>query len=556
METYRAILAIVLAFLILIGYQYLFVAPEQKQSTVEKTVEAPQQKGAPPALESPAPAPAPVIPAEPPAEFAQPSMLPSQSGRNITVKTASYTAVISEAGGGLKSFKLNNYKESSGPDSELKELVSTDSIIDLPLYFSWGVDPGRAQVPLFVADREELRVESGQSQTLTMTTLLSSGLQVTRRMVFDPESYLINVEIDIYNSSETPLQGAPYMSLTNRPFESSSQRYLFSGPAALVDGKLQEVKPDDIEEADKTLKGNITWAAFEGTYFMTGVIPEKQDGNTLKLSAGDDKIKTLLIGAEEVIPANGRLQYKYQAYFGPKKMSTLKEVGHDLDRIVNFGWFDKIAKPALYLLNFFYSYVGNYGVAIILVTVLIKLLFWPIAQKGLKSMKNMQKIQPKMAKLREKYKNDSARLNEEMMNLYKTYKVNPLGGCLPMILQIPVFFALYKVLLQAIELRHAPFMLWITDLSAPDRLMIGVDIPYLGGLPVLTLLMGGSMFLQQRMTPSPADPTQAKIMMFLPVIFTFLFLNFASGLVLYWLVNNLLSIAQQYMINKGATATA
>jgi len=556
METYRAILAIVLAFLILIGYQYLFVSPEQKQPTVEKTVEAPQQKGAPPALESPAPAPAPVIPAEPPAEFAQPAMLPSQSGRNITVKTASYTAVISEAGGGLKSFKLNNYKESSGPDSELKELISTDSIIDLPLYFSWGVDPGRAQVPLFVADREELRVESGQSQTLTMTTLLSSGLQVTRRMVFDPESYLINVEIDIYNSSETPLQGSPYMSLTNRPFESSSQRYLFSGPAALVDGKLQEVKPDDIEEADKTLKGNITWAAFEGTYFMTGVIPEKQEGNTLKLSVGDDKIKTLLIGAEEVIPANGRLQYKYQAYLGPKKMSTLKEVGHDLDRIVNFGWFDKIAKPALYLLNFFYSYVGNYGVAIILVTVLIKLLFWPIAQKGLKSMKNMQKIQPKMAKLREKYKNDSARLNEEMMNLYKTYKVNPLGGCLPMILQIPVFFALYKVLLQAIELRHAPFMLWITDLSAPDRLMIGIDIPYLGGLPVLTLLMGGSMFLQQRMTPSPADPTQAKIMMFLPVIFTFLFLNFASGLVLYWLVNNLLSIAQQYMINKGATATA
>jgi len=552
MDTYRAILAIVLAFLILIGYQYLFVAPEKEQPTVEKTVEAPQPKGAEPALQSSAPAP--VIPTDQGTEFEQPAMLPSQPGKDITVKTASYTAVISEAGGGIKSFKLNNYKESSDPDSALKELVSTDSIIDLPLYFSWGVEPGRAQVPLFVSDKDELRVESGQSQTLTMTTQLSSGLQVTRRLVFDPESYLINVEIDIYNFSEAPLQGSPYMSLTNRPFGSTSQRYLFSGPAALVDGKLQEVKPDDIEEADKTLKGNITWAAFEGTYFMTGVIPEKQEGNTLKLAAEEEKIKTLLIGAEEVIPANGRLQYKYQAYFGPKKMSTLKEVGHNLDRIVNFGWFDKIAKPALYLLNFFYSYVGNYGVAIILVTVLIKLLFWPIAQKGLKSMKNMQKIQPKMAKLKEKYKNDSARLNEEMMNLYKTYKVNPLGGCLPMILQIPVFFALYKVLLQAIELRHAPFMLWITDLSAPDRLMIGVDIPYLGGIPVLTLLMGGSMFLQQRMTPSPADATQAKIMMFLPVIFTFLFLNFASGLVLYWLVNNLLSIAQQYRINKGAAA--
>ena len=554
MDTYRAILAIVLAFLILIGYQYLFVAPEQKEPTVEKTVEAPQPKGTPPAFDSPAPAPAPAIPAEQPVQIEQPAMLPSQSGKDITVKTANYTAVISEAGGGIKSFKLNNYKESSDPGAPLKELVSTDSIIDLPLYFSWGVEPERAQVPLFTSDREEIMVEGGQGQTLTMTSKLSSGLQVTRRMVFDPESYLINVEIDIYNFSETPLQGSPYMSLTNRPFESTSQRYLFAGPAALIDGKLQEVKPADIEEADKTLKGNITWAAFEGTYFMTGVIPQKQDGNTLKLAAEDEKIKTMLIGPEEVIQANGRLQYSYQAYLGPKKMSTLNEVGHDLDHIVNFGWFDKIAKPALYLLNFFYSYVGNYGVAIILVTVLVKLLFWPIAQKGLKSMKNMQKIQPKMAKLREKYKNDSARLNEEMMNLYKTYKVNPLGGCLPMILQIPVFFALYKVLLQAIELRHAPFMLWINDLSAPDRLMIGIDIPYLGGIPVLTLLMGGSMFLQQRMTPSPADPTQAKIMMFLPVIFTFLFLNFASGLVLYWLVNNLLSIAQQYMINKGATA--
>jgi YidC/Oxa1 family membrane protein insertase len=167
----------------------------------------------------------------------------------------------------------------------------------------------------------------------------------------------------------------------------------------------------------------------------------------------------------------------------------------------------------------------------------------------------MQKLQPKMLKIKEKYKDDPAKMNQEVMNLYKTYKVNPLGGCMPMLLQIPVFFALYKVLLQCIELRHAPFMLWINDLAAPDRLWIGIDIPYLGGLPVLTLLMGASMFLQQKLTPTTADPTQAKIMMFLPVIFTFMFLNFASGLVLYWFVNNLLAILQQYMINRsGKTA--
>jgi YidC/Oxa1 family membrane protein insertase len=169
-------------------------------------------------------------------------------------------------------------------------------------------------------------------------------------------------------------------------------------------------------------------------------------------------------------------------------------------------------------------------------------------------MKTMQKLQPKMAKIREKFKDDKQQQQQEMINLYKTYKVNPVGGCLPMIIQIPVFFALYKVLLQTIELRHAPFFLWITDLSAPDRLFIGIDLPFIGGIPVLTLLMGASMFLQQKMTPATGDPTQQKVMMFMPVIFTFMFLNFASGLVLYWFVNNLLSIGQQYLVNRQEAA--
>jgi len=555
MDTHKSILAIVLSFCILLGYQYLFVKPEveQEQPVTEKTVEV-QQPNISVQEPQPQSVPAGIVSADQPAEFVQPAILPSQEGKDIVVNTSAFTAVITETGGGVKSYKLNHFNETADADSERKELVSTESFTELPLYFSWGVDPSRAQIPLFTSDKETLKVDGGESQTLTMTAQLSSGLQVTRRLVFNPVSYLIDMSIDIYNSSETPLQGSPYMSLTNLPFGSAAQRYLFNGPAALIDGKLEEIKPGDLEEASKTLKGNITWAAFEGTYFMTGVIPEKSEGISLKLSAEGEKIRTLLIGAEDIIPAKGHLQYNYQVYFGPKKMADLIEAGHDLERVVNFGWFDKLAKPALFLLNFFYGYVGNYGISIILVTILIKLLFWPIAQKGLKSMKNMQKIQPKMAKLKEKYKDDKTRLNEEMMILYKTYKVNPVGGCLPMVMQIPVFFALYKVLLQAIELRHAPFMLWITDLSAPDRLMIGIDLPYLGGLPVLTLLMGASMFLQQRMTPAPADPTQAKIMMFLPVIFTFMFLNFASGLVLYWFVNNLLSVAQQYLINKKAAA--
>ncbi|MFW5906683.1 MAG: membrane protein insertase YidC, partial [Desulfobia sp.] len=206
--------------------------------------------------------------------------------------------------------------------------------------------------------------------------------------------------------------------------------------------------------------------------------------------------------------------------------------------------------PMLYLLQFLYSFLHNYGWAIIMTTFIVKAIFWPISHKGMKSMKTMQKLQPKMAKLREKYKDDKETLNKEMMQLYRTYKVNPVGGCLPLVAQIPVFVALYKVLLQTIELRHAPFMLWINDLSAPERLHIGFDIPFLGGIPVLTLLMGLTMYWQQKMTPTTGDPTQAKIMKFLPVIFIFVFINFSAGLVLYMLVTNLLAIAQQYYINR------
>jgi len=254
------------------------------------------------------------------------------------------------------------------------------------------------------------------------------------------------------------------------------------------------------------------------------------------------------------VEPSAQVSSQYTLYLGPRDLGILKQLEKKLDRAVNFGWTDIIAKPLLYLLRFFNQYINNYGVSIIVLTILIKILFWPLTHKSYKSMKEMQKLQPRMAKIREKYKDNKEKLNKEMMALYKTYKVNPMGGCLPMIIQIPVFFALFRLLGNSIELRHAPFMLWITDLSAPDRLFsFSFKIPMMSppyGIPVLTLLMGASMFVQQKMTPTPGDPTQAKIMMFLPIIFTFMFINFPSGLVLYWLVNNILSIGQQYRINK------
>jgi YidC/Oxa1 family membrane protein insertase len=548
MDTQRAFTAIALSFFILLGYQYFFIKPQMEVDQTTTVIEEQASQSA--QVETVAPAAVAETPQAAPAA-AQQVIAPAASslqGRDIQVETDLYSAVFTENGGGLKSFKLKEYMSSTDPDSDFMEIVTTKAPAELPLFFSWGVEPKKVGVPVYSSSKDTVNA-SVQPDSLTMTTMQQAGLEIKKTFHFDSSNYLINMVVDVTNNSPQPLQGAPYLSMTNNPF-ANTQRFLFSGPAVLIDDKLEEIKPKDLAEAPRTLTGNIGWAAYEGTYFICTVIPGTPAKSNVTLSAEGDKVNTLLSAEADLLPASTTKQYSYTIFFGPKKLSLLTSTGYNLDKIVNFGWFDVVAKPTLYLLNFIYGFTGNYGIAIILVTILMKTLLWPIAHKGMKSMKNMQKIQPKMAQLREKYKNDSARLNQEMMNLYKTYKVNPLGGCLPMILQIPVFFALYKVLLQAIELRHAPFMLWITDLSAPDRLWIGFDLPFLGGIPVLTLLMGGSMFLQQKMSPTAADPTQAKIMMFMPVIFTFMFLNFASGLVLYWFVNNLLSIGQQYMVNR------
>jgi len=238
-------------------------------------------------------------------------------------------------------------------------------------------------------------------------------------------------------------------------------------------------------------------------------------------------------------------------FVGPKDIDKLEAFGHGLRRAVDLGRFSFIALPMLQALRLLHRFTGNYGVAIILLTVLIKLLFYPLTKKSFESMRAMQKLQPEMAKIRERLQDKPEEMNREIMDLYKRHKVNPLGGCLPMILQLPVFFGLYSALQNAIELRHAPFIGWITDLSAPDRLGT-IQLPFVQypGIPVLTLTMGVSMFVQQWMTPSAADPSQQRVMMIMPLMFTYMFINFPAGLSLYWLANNLLTIAQQYSINR------
>ncbi len=554
MDTYRAFLAIIISFVILLGYQYFFVGFEQPAAVNEPTEQSAAVSGQSPQAQQPVVAPAAQVTA---AVAPAPVVAYDRTPRDIVIDTDLYTAILSEDGGTVTSFVLKKQTETNAKDSPGMQLVKTTEAEGFPLQFSWGSAVGTRV--LYDSDVQSLKLSADKTKAeLRMKAEAGNGLVVERVYTFDNSSYLIDLSVNVKNQSTTTLQGIPQLGLINTPFEgvaSPSNQFLFGGPAAFINGELQEVKAKEFADGPMTLQGAIEWVGYEGNYFLCALIPNDGAGNSFTMQGTESLTSSQLAGTLDTLQPGAEKDYEYHIFYGPKKLTMLQNIGYNLERSVNFGWFDIIAKPTLWLLNMFYSFCHNYGVSIILVTMLFKGVFWPISQKGMKSMKNMQKLQPKMAKIKEKYKSDPTRMNQEVMSLYKTYKVNPLGGCLPMVLQIPVFFALYKVLLQCIELRHAPFMLWITDLSAPDRLYIGFDLPYLGGLPVLTLLMGASMFLQQKLSPSTADPTQAKIMMFLPIVFTFMFLNFASGLVLYWFINNLLSILQQVLINRDTKKT-
>jgi YidC/Oxa1 family membrane protein insertase len=476
---------------------------------------------------------------------------PLRRARDFTVETDLYHLVFSEKGGTIKEYLLKQYPTTLLDNARLVNLIDV-SPPHLPLGLRMASQPPvDLSSQFFEPDKESLKLtRAGEAAQLKFTCNMSNGIKVIRAYTFHHGSYWIDLSVHLSGVGSIPCT----LFLYNKPGKKVST-FTFTGPSYYAKNELHEIKLDDIGEKN-TYTGPVDWMGYGDDYFLTALIPIVKEGpwNVLIEKKEADGLTESRLTALKPSPKDagqGVEVLNLGIYFGPKDIDRLNALGHNLSKAINFGWFDPIAKPLLYFLKFLYRFLHNYGFAIIIVTILIKIAFWPLAQKSAKSMKTMQKLQPKMAKLKEKYGNDKEKMNKELMQLYKTYKVNPMGGCLPMLLQIPVFFALYKVLLQSIELRHAPFMLWINDLSAPDRLMIpGVNIPYLGGIPVLTLLMGLSMYLQQKLSPSSLDPTQARMMQFLPVIFTCMFINFPSGLVLYWLINNVLSIAQQHYVNK------
>jgi YidC/Oxa1 family membrane protein insertase len=318
--------------------------------------------------------------------------------------------------------------------------------------------------------------------------------------------------------------------------------YGHDGPVSYIAKSIDRPEVAKME-ADKTLGPDVSWGGFESKYFIASLIPQNPSLTSLRMTKdGSNLVAVGLKGPKNLIPPGQPGLFNYTLYLGPKDYDILKAQKIGLENAIDFGdWLKWLAMPMLVALNFMNDYVGNYGIAIIILTILIKIIFWPLGNKSYKSMKEMQKLQPKIAELREKYKADKSRMSQETMALYRSHKVNPFSGCLPMVIQIPVFFGLYKALMYAIELRHAPFFWWIQDLSAMD--------PYY----ITPLIMGGTMFVQQKMTPAMGDPMQQKVMLLMPVIFTFMFLSFPSGLVIYWLLNNVISIGQQmYVIKKHA----
>jgi YidC/Oxa1 family membrane protein insertase len=551
----RLILAFALSFLVLIIWSYLFVPKQgQKVSSTEGMQEETKGGVTEPITSQATTA---LVPPGPKAETAMVT-IPQVEEKEILIDTPLYSATFSNKGASIKGFRLKKYRVTNDPDSPNIELINLN---DDKHSFSIGFEDGlnhEGERPFYSISEESVTLTDGAApKDLIFKCLRDDGVAIDQIFRFYPDKYDIDIFITISNHSETPSEGNISAYLRNLPPKKRSFSYSFSGASLLLNDELNEIKPKKMKE-DKLFSGRIGWFAYEDDYFISAVIPEDQkEGTFIGSLSSSGIIEVVYIAQSTVIRPLERVSSVFTLYMGPRDLEILKQTGKNLDQAINFGFWDIIAKPLHFLLRYFNRFVHNYGVSIIILTILIKIIFWPLTHKSFKSMKEMQKLQPLMAKIREKYKGDREQMQRELMGLYKTYKVNPMGGCLPILIQIPVFFALYRILANSIELRHTPFILWITDLSAPDRLLnFSFSIPFMSppyGIPVLTLLMGASMYIQQKMSPAPGDPAQAKVMMYLPIIFIVMFINLPSGLVLYWLTNNILSIMQQYRMLKRTT---
>jgi YidC/Oxa1 family membrane protein insertase len=537
----RLLLAFVLSLAVFVGWGYFLAEvqgpmpvqeqgidtqdaqslPPQSTGSTSSTPSAPSQSQS---SQSATPTPAPVNP------FLGEEVL-------IQVAAGKTHFTISNRGGVLKQLQLPRFKNDSG---EIIDLIDNPDHLTPALALKTN-DPEITSI-LQNAHYEPSTTsivldENNPEGTLTLTLNHSSGLQVIRKYTFHFDDYLVEMSTQI-TATALASRNLQYQVLLGPgmggKISSQTDYIVFSGATVFANNERIENPPEDVHDT-AYFKGDLKWMAFQNKYFGSALIPQQGTKAGVVFKEKD----SVFVGLElESVQSSANAQYLL--YAGTKELEILETKGHDLVRLIDYGWFGNkfafLVKPLLKVLAFFYGLTSNYGWSIIFLTIIIKLLFSPLTHKSFKSMKGMQKVQPYVKVIQERNKDDRKKMNEELLELYKKHKVNPVGGCLPMLLQIPVFIALYHALFFSIELRGAPFIGWIVDLSVAD--------PYY----VYPVLMGATMFLQQRLTPSIGDPMQQKIMMFLPIVFTFLFISFPSGLVIYWTVNNMLTISQQYYI--------
>jgi YidC/Oxa1 family membrane protein insertase len=529
MDQRRILLAGVLSLAVLLLYNEFVVRPHQPRPP----------SATPTGVETPTTITQPFVPAQPPPGPSDAGYLSFEVGdiAPIVIETDLWRATLTSRGGRLTSVALKKFRQTVQPESPPLELVERSKLLPLTIVLGPGLsDAGIG----YGASATTLTLIGDASGEVVFTATTDAGLHLEKHVRFSGNSYLIDVDLRA-TGTDTPRS----ISLVIPELEPEGLRPSGNATDAAVilsQGKVIETHFTDakIEDLKAQRQADARWVALSVPFFAGAVVAPKDPGGIAFVERAGSRP---IVGMEEPL-VDGAAAFK--VFLGPKSKEVLAEANFDLSRLLDFGWFWFIAIPMLYALRLLHGIFGNYGVDIILLTALVRAATIPLTQKSFRSMKEMQRIQPQLKRIQEQYKDDQAKLQKEMMELYRSHGVNPFSGCAPMVLQIPIFVGLYNALLHAIELRHAPFALWITDLSSPERLMVaGI------GIPVMTLFMGGTMLVQQWLTPQQGDPTQRQMMMIMPIVFTFMFFNFPSGLVLYWLTSNLLGIAQQYVMLKS-----
>jgi YidC/Oxa1 family membrane protein insertase len=471
----------------------------------------------------------------------------------ITVSTDVFDLTISTAGGTLQQAVLKNYPiEKDHP--ELVRLLDvsgkTFGLIESGVRAASGAAEA-THLSSFSASQDHYELGAADELVVPLTWTDASGISVEKRYTFRRGSYRIDLEQVVSNRSETEWRGAEYVRIKRRSAEIERSMfdvdsYSFTGPIIYNGDKSEKLDRGDLlDDGPVEFTSQRGWFGSIQHHFLRAVVPTPDVEYKYSVSVREDVATSSAIrrGVLSVPPGNSET-FATTLFVGPKLQSQLETIDDSLKLTVDYGWLTIISQPLFWLLSFIYDYVANWGVAIIIVTFLIKLAFYKLTESSGRSMAKMRQIQPRMKALQDRYKDDKQGLSQAMMDLYKREKVNPAAGCLPILIQMPFFLAFYWVLLESVEMRQAPFMLWITDLSTRD--------PYF----ILPLIMGGAMLVQQKLNPAPTDPVQARVMQIMPIMFTVFFAFFPAGLVLYWVTNTLLSIAQQWQVNRVVEAEA